>query len=54
MELLTFDTYSNKYQGEKEKEFNSKLQTEDDKYTGGRDQIKLVSDLSLRSNQNRI
>ena len=47
MELLTFDTYSNQYQGENEKEFNSKLQTEDDKYTGGRDQIKLVSDLSL-------
>ena len=47
MELITFDIYNSQYKGEKELEFNAKNQTEDPKYTGGIDQIKLLSDLEL-------
>lgn len=47
MELLTFDIYSSKYNGENINEFDTQQQLSDDTYTGGKDPIKLVSDLNL-------
>ena len=46
-ELMSFNIYNSEQKGELENQFDSKLQTVDDDYTGGTDQIKLVSDLNL-------
>tara|TARA_A200000113_G_scaffold177049_1_gene162457 strand:- start:8235 stop:9587 length:1353 start_codon:yes stop_codon:yes gene_type:complete len=48
-EMLSFNIYNSEYKGEKESEFDATKQTENDEFTGGTDQIKLVSDLNLRA-----
>ena len=48
-EMLSFNIYNSEYKGEKENAFDSTKQTENDEFTGGTDQIKLASDLNLRS-----